>query len=82
MRLHHRGHEITDRSARRCDDGYRAARPDSQPEREEAGGALIDPDVEPERARDLRCVRGEGERSRSGPRREDDLTHPRFDQGT
>ena len=66
--LDDRGPEVGDRGARRHRHAHRRARRDGQPDRQIAGGALVDADVQPEAAGPVGVVQGERQRrvARSG----------------
>ena len=79
-RLQHGRVQVRDGRPRRRHHRHRPAGPQRQAEREEAGGALVDPHVQPQAPRDVRVVQRERERRAARSRAQDGVGDPAADQ--
>ena len=75
-RLEHGRVQVRHGRARRRHDGHRPARPQREAQREEAGGPLVDPHVQPQPTGGVRGVQRERERGAAGAGAQDGVGDP------
>ena len=80
VRLEHRGPEVGDGGARRHHHRHRATGRDREPDGQEAGRALVDPQVESDPAGTIGRFERERQRGVAGPGAQDDVTDAATDQ--
>ena len=80
MCLQHGGVQVRDGGAGSGDHGGRSARTAGQPQRQEPGGAFVDPDVQPDPSGGIGLVQGHRQRRVAGTGRKHDLGDPAGDQ--